>query len=458
MNVPASTPRGELRALLRLSVPLTAGHVGNQVMGLVDTAMVGRLGKAALGGVGIGNGLFFVVTIVAMGCIFGMDAPVSQALGAREPARARRTFWQALRVGVIAGVPTLLVLALLPLVLVPVGVDAEIAADARRYVWARLPGLLPFLFFVACRSYLQALHITRPIVIASVLANVLNVIGNSLLIFGDGALHYVGLPGVGLPALGVVGAAISTSIAQLAMLLVLVKAVRSSGDDLPAGRAHRQADPGMIRTIFRLGLPLGLQMLAEVGVFVTCNVLAGRMSKDASAGYQLAITLASFTFMFALGIGAATGVRVGQAVGRSDTPGARRAGFMGLRVIVGIMAVPALLFLVIPELLAQLFTNDPTVVAAAVPLLRIAAVFQLSDGVQGVAAGALRGAGDPEIALWANVVGHWAVGLPVALILAHGVGIGAPGLWWGLSVGLTVVAIWLSWRFAKLSSRPIRRV
>ncbi len=446
----------ELRSLFRLSLPLIAGHAGNSVMGLVDTAMVGRLGKASLGGTGIGNGLFFVVTIVAMGCIFGMDAPVSQALGAGEPARARRTFWQGLRVAVIAGVPTLLVLAFLPLVLAPVGVDAEIASEARRYVWARLPGLFPFLFFVACRSYLQAMHITRPIVVATVLANVLNLIGNALFIFGDASLERFGLPGIGLPALGVVGSALSTSIAQLAMLLVLVKSLRAV--EVPPDPERRRLDPIMVRTIFRLGTPLGLQMLAEVGVFVTCNVLAGRMSKDASAGYQLAITLASFTFMFALGVGAATGVRVGQAVGREDTPGARQAGFAGLKLILGIMAVPAVLFLVIPDVLARVFTTDPSVVAATVPLLQIAAVFQLSDGVQGVASGALRGAGDPEIALWANVIGHWAIGLPLALLLAHGLGIGAPGLWWGLSAGLTVVAVWLSWRFARVSSRPIRRV
>ena len=445
-----------MRSLFRLSIPLIAGHAGNQVMGLVDTAMVGRLGKAALGGTGIGNGLFFVVTIVAMGCVFGMDAPVAQALGANEPARARRAFWQGLRVVVIAGVPTLAVLAALPLVLAPVGVDVDVAREARHYVWARLPGLFPFLFFVCCRSYLQALDVTRPIVVSTVIANVINLIGNALFIFGDASLHKLGLPGIGLPALGVVGSALSTSIAQVAMLGVLVAALRAQ--EAPPDPARRRADPGQIRTIFRLGLPLGVQLLAEVGVFVTCNVLAGRMSKDASAGYQLAITLASFTFMFALGVGAATGVRVGQAVGRDDTPGARRSGFAGLKLILGVMAVPAVLFLVIPEWLAAVFTDDPTVVAAAVPLLRIAAVFQLSDGVQGVAAGALRGAGDPDIALWANVIGHWGVGLPIALVLAHGVGMGAPGLWWGLSAGLTVVAIWLSWRFARLSSRPIRRI
>jgi MATE family multidrug resistance protein len=323
-------------------------------------------------------------------------------------------------------------------------------------VWARLPGLFPFLFFVACRGYLQALGNTRPIVVATVLANIVNLIGNALLIFGDASLVKLGLPAIGLPALGVVGSALATSIAQVAMLGVLVLAIRAQVG--PSDPTHRRRDPAVIRTIFRLGTPLGLQMLAELGVFTTCNVLAGRMSKDASAGYQLAITMASFTFMFAIGVGAATSVRVGQAVGRDDTPGARQAGFAGLKLIVGIMAVPALLFLVIPELLARIFTNDETVIAATVPLLRIAAVFQLSDGIQGVAAGALRGAGDPEIALWANVVGHWAVGLPVALVLGHLLGMGAPGLWWGLSAGLTVVAVWLTWRFARVSSRPIARV
>ncbi len=456
MSEPTHEPKDELRPMLRLALPLMAGHAGTALMGVVDMVMVGHLGKASLGGVGTGNALFFVCSLVAMGCVFGMDAPTAQALGAGDPARARRTLWQGLRVAAYASIPAALIIGLLPLVLVPVGVDAEVAAEARRFVWARLPGLWPFLIFGACRSYLQSVHVTRPIVLAMIQANIVNLIGNAVLIYGDESLGWVGLPGIGLPALGVVGSAIASNIAQVMSMIVLIVAVRAV--ETPPDAARRRADPAMMRTIFWLGLPIGLQMLAEMGVFTLCNVLAGRISKEAAAGYQLAIGLASFTFMFALGVGAATAVRVGQAVGRDDTPAARRAGFMGLKVILVIMSVPAVLFLLFPDWLARLFTSDPTVVAAAVPLFMIAAVFQLSDGVQAVAAGALRGAGDPHVSLWANVIGHWGIGLPISVALGLWAGWGAPGLWWGLSAGLTAVAIGLTWRFARVSSRPIRRV
>jgi MATE family multidrug resistance protein len=446
----------ELSALSRLAAPLVVSHAGNQLMGLVDTLMVGRLGKVALGGVGIGNAWFFTITLVAMGCVLGADAPTSQALGAGEAARARRVLWQGLRVALGVSVPALVLIALVPLILAPVGVDRATAAEASRYLWARLPSVVPFLLFAACRTYLQNLGATRPIVVAMIAANVLNVIGNALLIFGDDALTCAGLPAIGLPALGVVGAALSTVIASIAQAVVLALAVRAI--EPPPDPDRRRADPATIRTIFALGVPIGLQMLAEMGVFNLASTIAGTMSADAAAGHQVAITMASFTFMFALGTGAATATRVGWAVGAGDHRAARRAGFVGIGLGTSLMAAGGLAFLVAPWTLARAFSDDLDVVRAAVPLVQIAAVFQISDGIQGVAAGALRGAGDPRVPLIANIVGHYGVGLPVSILLGIVLGLGAPGLWWGLSAGLTAVAAGLVARFWVLSGRPMRRV
>jgi MATE family multidrug resistance protein len=214
----------------------------------------------------------------------------------------------------------------------------------------------------------------------------------------------------------------------------------------------------MRRTLLRLGVRIGLQLLAEVSVFAVASVLCGAIGKQAAAAHQVAITLAAFTFCVALGIAAATSVRVGFHVGRGDTPAARRAGFLGLGLGTAFMTASALTFLALPAPLASVLTDDAAVVGAAAPLVMIAAVFQLSDGAQTVAAGALRGAGDAQAPLLANVAGHYAVGLPIAVALGFTADLGAPGIWWGLCAGLTAVAASLTWRFAALSSRPIRRV
>src|SRR5687767_4414839 len=210
----------ELRQLVRLSVPLVAGHAGNQLMGIVDTAMVGRLSAEALGGVGVGNSVYFFLACFGLGCVLGIDAPVSQAIGAGEPARARRVFWHGVRVALYVGVPLTILVAVAPGLLAPVGVDPATAAECARYLLGRLPNMIPFLCMVAQRSYLQACGVTLPIVIATIVANVVNVVFNTLLIFGDEALVWLGLPAVGLPALGVLGAGIATTLASFASLAV----------------------------------------------------------------------------------------------------------------------------------------------------------------------------------------------------------------------------------------------
>jgi MATE family multidrug resistance protein len=443
----------ELRGQLTLAVPLTLGYLGQMLMGLVDTLMLGHYSEAALAGAGIAGSMLFAVTAFGMGMVMGLDSLVPQALGAGEPQAARRLFWSGVRVAVVVGLPITAVVALSPHALSLASVEHETAAEARVYIYSRLPGIIPFLIFSAQRSYLQALGNTRPIVIAMVVGNLVNLVLDALTIHGDSGLEAIGLPGIGLPALGALGAGATTSVVTLGSVAIAGFAVGHLGGE----DRSRVSDPALFRKITILGLPVGLQLLAEVGIFSLTAVLAGRLGKTPAAAHQIALTLASFSFSLALGVGAACSVRVGRAVGAADLAGVRRAGGVGISLGTGAMAVSACCFVLFPRQLAGLFTDEAHVIAAAVPLLRVAALFQISDAIQAVAAGALRGAGDTRSTFIANLLGHYGLGLPVAVILAFGLGLGAVGLWLGLVAGLTAVAIGLSIRFVRLTRRPIER-
>jgi MATE family multidrug resistance protein len=209
------------------------------------------------------------------------------------------------------------------------------------------------------------------------------------------------------------------------------------------------------RKLIRVGLPIGFQMLTEMGVFAVASLLLGRLGASVAAAHQIALGLCSFTFMAVIGMGAATAVRVGRAIGAGSQIGARRAGLTGIALTGLYMLGCALMFLAIPRPLAALFTPQEPVIDIAVSLLFVGAAFQIADGVQGAGAGALRGAGDSKFASWANVVCHWFIGLPVGCICCFTLGMGARGMWWGLSTGLFVVAAVTVIRFVKLSSKQI---
>jgi multidrug resistance protein, MATE family len=437
-----SARRSELRALVRLAWPLILGYVGSNLMSVTDAAMVGRLGAGALAGVGIGNGVYFTVTCFGLGCVAGVEAPIAQALGAGERLRARRLLWQGVRVALYVSLPLIVIMSLLPPLLPSFGIDAATTHQVGAYLWARMLNVVPFLVFNAQRSYLQAAGNTRPIVLATAAGIIANAAGNWLFIYRFG--------------LGVAGSGIASTLASAAMVLAVAPAVAAvdTPDDPERRRFHR----ALMLPILQLGVPNGLQVVAEVGVFATVGVLAGRIGATSAAAHLVALTLASFTFCVTLGIGAATSVRVGRYIGAGDHAGARRAGLVGLGASSVFMSASALAFFAFAPELAAALTNDTSVLAVAVPLVHVAAIFQISDGLQATASGALRGAGDPHAPLYANLAGHWLVGLPVAVALGFGLHQGATGLWWGLSLGLTVVAVALIGRFLWLSARPIRRV
>jgi MATE family multidrug resistance protein len=448
-----SRGKGELHQQVALAIPLVAQQLGLNLMNAVDTALLGRYSSDALAGAGIGGGIVFAISCIGMGVILGLDTLVPQALGAGDPGAARDLLRSGLRLALWVGAPLTLVVIVSPWSLDLAGADPGVSWEARHFIWFRAFGVIPFLTQVAMRAFLSAHHRTRPLVIAVIAGNLVNGLLDWILIFGDKGLADFHLPAIGLPPMGVIGAAISTSGVQIVTVFLYVAAARSLTHGAPPAK-DTSAGP---RKIARLGLPVGLMLVAEVGVFALAGVLAARIGKPAADGHQVAITLASFTFSAAVGIGASTAVRVGHAIGAGDTRAARHRGLLSIGLGVGVMSCSAVIFLLFPGSLARLFTSDREAIDAAIPLIRIAAVFQLSDGAQAVAAGALRGTGDSHAGFVANLIGHYAVGLPISLGLAFGLGWGAPGLWWGLSAGLTVTAALLVGRFVRTTRRAIAR-
>lgn len=420
-----------------LAIPLAAQQLGFQLMGAVDAAWLGRYSESALAAAGVGNSILFAITSIGLGIVMGLDSVVPKAVGAGRTEDARRYLQGGIRLAVLVGLAGMLALLTTPALLAVADVADDVAEDARLYVYVRAFGVVPFFVSVALRSYMAAFNITRPLIIAVVIANLVNAVLDPVLIFGVDAL--------GLPALGVGGAAIATVSVNVLIPVVYFAAARTLDRDAPKVVSTR-AD---LVTITRYGAPVGAQLLAEVGIFGVATLLAANLGTLPAAGHTIALNIASFTFSVAVGIGAATSVRVGHASGAGDLALARRRGIYGLTTGLAAMAVFAVLFLVAARPIARMFTDDPAVVDAAVPLLMIAALFQLSDGAQAVLAGALRGLGDTRATFIGNVIGHYGLGLGISLLLVYHLDIGAPGLWWGLSVGLTGTATYLFVRFLR---------
>ncbi|MDR0965023.1 MAG: MATE family efflux transporter [Myxococcales bacterium] len=452
------TFRQEAKQLLRLAAPLAAVQVGTNFFGIVDTAIVGRLGAVPLAAVGLGHSVFFGVTVVGSGIMMGFDPLMSQALGARDEVRARVLLWQSVWLALIVGaVLTIPLLAISPFLHL-FGIERAVAEMSCHYLLVRIIGLVPLLLFLGIRSYLQAKAKTAALVWGILAANLLNIAVTWWLAFGGEGLPawLKAIPLFGdMPALGATGAAVASTLCVILQLALLVAELRK----LPVAGferwQRRLALPDLNRAA-RIGLPIGLQMMAEVGFFVIVTFLAGRLGARDLAAHQIAITLAGMTFSCAVGVGAAASVRVGHGVGAFSVSSVRRAGFTAFGIGGSVMALSALCFFLWPAELAALLSNDLDVLALATPLLAVAAFFQLSDGFQAIGAGVLRGAGDVTFTFVTNLIGHYAIGLPVALSLGIWGGRGVTGLWWGLCAGLTAVGVVLIIRFVSLSKHPIR--
>lgn len=434
---------GELRAMLRLAVPVALAELGWMAMSIVDTMCVGRLSTEAIGAVGLGHSVFFIFTIVGIGLLLGLDTLISQSLGAGRGDDARVALVQGLFLALGISLPLMAGIELVAHRMGALGLDPDVLPLAVTYLRVDNLSLPPLMVYVACRRYLQAVGMARSIVFALVSANLINLAGNFLLIFG----------GLGAPALGAVGSAWATVGARVWMAGVLIAALawyeRREGRGLAS--LPWRFDRRRFRGLIALGLPAATQLLLEMGVFSLATFLAARLGKTPLAAHQVALQVASTTYMVPLGISSAAAVRVGHAIGRGDHAGASRAGWTALALGAAFMLTASAAFILLPRTIIGGFTDQPEVFRAGVSLLGVAALFQLFDGLQVVATGALRGAGDTRTPMITSLVCYWQLALPIAYVLAFPVGWGVTGLWLGLSVGLMAVAMTLVATWARTS-------
>ncbi len=440
-----------------MALPIVLIQVSLHLAGFVDTVLIGQVGELELGATGLGSSLFFFTSLFGMGIVLGLDPMASQAFGAGKPREARVALWQGLYLGLMASLPLCLVYLGLGYFLELAGVVPEVADETFKYVVARAPSIVPVIIITAARSYLQAAHVIRPIIEASIIANVINFVADWILIYGDAGLADLGLPALGLEPQGVFGVAVASTITAVIQAAIMVRAIQKIPFE-PGPESVRKVRPDLMKKLGAVGLPVGLHMLAEVGFFALVQVLMGGLGSLATAAHQAALSIASLTFSACLGVGMATSVQVGRGIGENDPLKVRYSSYAGVLFGVGFMSLTAVLMWLFPRELVGLISPEPGVIEMGAMLLIVAGFFQIVDAIQAITAGALRGAARTRETFVVNLVGHWAVGLPVGYVLCYEMGLGPAGLWWGLTTGLAVVAVVLSFFAWRMVHSPLKSI
>ncbi len=430
----------QLRTLLKLAIPVVLSELGWMGMSVVDTIMVGHLGAVAIGAVGLANACYYSPALLGIGVLLGLDTRVAQSFGARDFDECHRWLAQGFYIACLYAPICMAFVWLTPLFFPLLHVNAAVHADTAAYLRLLNWGTLPLLVYAGFRRYLQGVGKVRPVMFALVSANLVNWAGNWALIYGH----------LGLPAMGLRGSALSTCIARIYMAALLIYAAWKN--EHHRGHGLFEHWPGIqwqrIRNLLSLGLPSACQIVLEVGAFGAATIMAGSLTPDALAAHQIVLNWASLTFMVPLGVSAAAAVSVGHAVGAQRLRDARRLGWLGILCGAAFMSLTAGFFVLLPLPILHVYTYDPAVLKAGIPLLGLAAAFQVFDGVQAVATGALRGLGETQTPMLANLVGYWFFGLPLGYLLCFNQHWGVRGLWAGLTAALILTAciVLITWQ------------
>ncbi|MEH2325267.1 MAG: MATE family efflux transporter [Nostoc sp.] len=439
----------EIKKCLALAVPLAAAQLAQGATGFVDTVMMGWLGSQTIASGALGVTIFSFCLLIVTGIVSAVSPLAAQAYGAGNREKVGTIVRLGLGISLVIGIPITLLLYNGGALLLLLGQDAKTVALAEIFLRAIALGFIPALGFGVLKSFLSALLQPQLVIVTVVLGTLLNVTANYMLMFGK----------LGFPALGLAGIGWGSTLSLWSMFVALIYICNQPrfavyGIFRPSSKKafpleHRQ----IIGEIFQVGLPIGGLIAVEAGLFTVVTFIIGQLGTNALAAHQIALQTISISFQLALGISLATTVRVGQLVGQNDLLGTRLAGYVGIAIAALSMGVIGITLWLVPKSIISLYIdinnpNNADVVALAVKLLGVAAIFQIVDGVQVTAGAALRGLKDTRIPMLIGIFAYWCVGLFTGYTFGIWSGYGAIGLWWGLAIGLAIAAITMTWRFS----------
>lgn len=430
-----------IKETINLAYPVMIGQLGFMMMGVVDSLMVGEIGAAPLAAASLGNSLTMVIFIVSLGVAIAVTPLVAISNGAGDQDGCEKYFKQSILVNITFGLITLTVIVIISYFIQYLEQPQEVVNQASSYTRILGLSIIPVLMFHSYKQFIEGLSFTKPAMYFSILANLVNAFTNWLLIYGN----------LGFPQLGLDGAGWATLMSRNFMavgLIIYTNRSRNfqSYNMLPVVHS---IDYPTIKKILNLGLPSGFQYLFEVGAFSFAVIMVGWIGTKPLAAHQIAINLASISFMIVLGISSAGGIRVGDALGKKDFVGVRTAGITALVLGVALMTLFGILFMSLNRYLPTLYIKDDEVILIASSLIIIAAIFQIFDGVQAVGIGILRGLTDVKIPTLITFIAYWIIGLPSAYLFGFVFGLGVIGIWVGLLISLAASASMLTVRFIK---------
>jgi multidrug resistance protein, MATE family len=437
----------EAGGILKLAGPLVANNLALAGMNFADTVMAGRLGTVDLAAVAVGGSAWMVVFLAGLGVLMAVSPVVAHAYGGGRWEEAGRVLRQALWLSQVLAVCAFVLLLGAPRLLAAIGVDAAVVPLTEGYLFAMSFGLPGVFAFLAMRFMSEGGGWTRPIMYAAAVGLVVNVFGNWVLMYGN----------LGFPRLGAVGCGLASALAMWSMFATMLLYVLRSGRyerfalwarfELPRWPAQRE--------VLGLGMPIAASVEAEAGLFAGVALIMATMGAAQVAAHQIAINYAATMFMVPLAFHSATTIRVGQALGRGEIRRARRAGWAGIGLCGAFMLASALMLFLFRDRIAAFYTSDPELLPLATGLLTMAMAFQVSDGLQVGAAGALRGFKDTRVPMLMNVGSYWLLAFPMAWYAGVHAGLGPVAAWAALIAGLTVAALLLNSRFLRLSNRRV---
>lgn len=426
-----------------LSYPIIIGQIGIVLMGVADVVMIGKVDATNLAAAAFANSIFFLVSILGIGTLTAISPLVAKSKGAGHPGECAILFRQGINASLLLTAFICGVIFLLTFNLEWFGQDMEVTKLTKSYLHILNAGIVFMLLFFAIKQFSDGLSITKPSAVITIIALLLNVFLNWVLIYGK----------FGMPQLGLNGAGIATTISRLFMAVSMLLYVLWFSLYKPYLKKKENNRSGFfLKEIFKVGLPSGFQYAFEVGAFAAAAIIIGWYGKYELAAHQVAINIASVTYMVATGIAAGGSIAVGDALGRKHKPDLLKSGRAALIMGTLFMGGCGLLFALANHFIVGLYTHDEQVAGMAANLIWIAALFQLSDGIQCVSLGVLRGIADTKVPTLVTVVAYWVIGIPAGLWMAEYFEIGLYGIWFGLSLGLTFSAVMLTLRFLKESN------